>query len=308
MLEAPPIGPVKGNAARPLWSVMIPAYNCGHYLKEALTSVLSQAPKPEMMQIEVVDDCSIEDDIEGIVKQIGKGRINFYRQATNQGAIRNFNTCIERARGHLVHILHADDSVLPDFYKHLQNHAGANPLLSLFAVRAFFVDQTGAVKSASPRIPELESGSHCASSLYYSNPLRTPAVVLRRSFYEQHGGFLPRLVHTADCEMWSRAIALGGGLVSPEILACYRSFPDNDTGRLARTAENLRDLQRFNAVLAQRAPDFDPHRARKSVKTIAVKQTRYFRASNDRSAYEANRRFLNENSCWYWRIINGWVH
>jgi len=306
MDEAPPIKPVEDCAARPLWSVMIPAYNCGRYLKQALTSVLSQAPEPAMMQIEVVDDCSTESDSEAIVRQAGEGRVGFHRNSHNQGAIRNFNICVERARGFLVHILHADDSVLPDFYLHLQRHAAANPQLSLFAVRAFFVDQAGAVKSASPRIPELESGGWSASSLYYSNPLRTPGVVLRRSFYEQQGGFLPSLVHTADCEMWSRAIALGGGLVSPEILACYRSFPDNDTGRLARTAENLRDLQRFHAVVAQRAPDFDPHRARKSLNTMALKQARQFLASNDRMACAANRKFLYENTRWYWRAAKGW--
>ena len=38
---------------------MIPTFNCAGHLGEALRSVLAQAPGPDVMQIEVVDDASI---------------------------------------------------------------------------------------------------------------------------------------------------------------------------------------------------------------------------------------------------------
>jgi cellulose synthase/poly-beta-1,6-N-acetylglucosamine synthase-like glycosyltransferase len=38
------IPPVPEGASRPLWSVMIPTYNCANYLRETLTSVLAQDP------------------------------------------------------------------------------------------------------------------------------------------------------------------------------------------------------------------------------------------------------------------------
>jgi len=53
----PAIDPVAPDASRPLWSVMIPTYNCARYLREALGSVLDQDPGPGAMQVEVVDDC-----------------------------------------------------------------------------------------------------------------------------------------------------------------------------------------------------------------------------------------------------------
>ena len=43
---------------------MIPVYNAGNYLKETLESVLSQALPEGEMQIEVVDDCSTEIDVQ----------------------------------------------------------------------------------------------------------------------------------------------------------------------------------------------------------------------------------------------------
>ena len=63
--QAPPlIAPLPPQADRPLWSVMIPAYNCTHFLPQAIESVLAQAPGPAHMQIEVVDDASTDADVQ----------------------------------------------------------------------------------------------------------------------------------------------------------------------------------------------------------------------------------------------------
>jgi glycosyltransferase involved in cell wall biosynthesis len=43
---------------------MIPVYNCFNYIEITLNSVLQQAPSSELMQIEVIDDCSIDGDVE----------------------------------------------------------------------------------------------------------------------------------------------------------------------------------------------------------------------------------------------------
>ncbi len=66
---------------------MIPTFNCAKYLRQTLESVLRQDPGPEEMQIEVIDDCSAQDDPEAIVREIGKGRVAFYRKPKNEGAI-----------------------------------------------------------------------------------------------------------------------------------------------------------------------------------------------------------------------------
>lgn len=95
----PKIEPLSLNVSRPKWSVMIPSYNCIHYLRKTIESVLLQAPSAEEMQIEVIDDFSTDGDVEALVNEIGKGRVGFYKQTRNVGSLRNFETCINRSIG-----------------------------------------------------------------------------------------------------------------------------------------------------------------------------------------------------------------
>ena len=284
----PPRFAIPSGIDRPLWSVMIPTFNCAKYLRETLASVLAQALDVSQMQIEVVDDFSTKDDPEAVVKEIGAGRVSFFKKPKNEGAISNFNTCIERSRGHLIHILHGDDYVLPGFYARLSNRAGQHNNVSIFCTRSQVVDEAGSLDHISGRIPHLTQPSRLVGDLLYANSLLTPAVVVRRQFYETHGGFLPELVHVADWEMWIRAISQGGGLWLNELLAAYRFFPGNDTGRLARTAQNLQDYLRLGDILAGHFEEFDATRFRAMVAQKALQQELLFRSKGDFEAARFN--------------------
>jgi len=287
-MTPPPIAPVPPGVERPLWSVMIPTFNCAKYLRQTLESVLAQDPGSEHMQIEVIDDCSTKDNPEVVVREVGKGRVAFYRKQKNAGAIANFNTCIERSRGHLVHILHGDDWVEPGFYENLCEAFEQYAEVGICITRAFMVDERGSIDYLSPRIPQLEEPASQVEFMYYSNPVRTPGVVVRRNLYEIHGGFFLTLIHTADWEMWIRICRLSRGLFINKPLASYRVFPMNDTGRLARTGENLRDHLRFAEIVKSRESKFNDVLFMNEMLHRARIQSERFKAIGDLTAFEAN--------------------
>ena len=92
------------------------------------------------MQIEVVDDAST-DDPQAVVEELGRGRVGFHRQPANVGHTANFNTCLERARGELVHLLHGDDSVRPGFYTTMERPFREDPDIGAAFCRYIAMDE-----------------------------------------------------------------------------------------------------------------------------------------------------------------------
>ena len=285
---APRITQLPKGYERPLWSVMIPTYNCARYLPETLQSVLCQALEPMQMQIEVIDDCSTLDDPEAVVKELGKGRISFHRKQSNEGATRTFNSCIERSKGHLVHILHGDDKVHLGYYGKITALALQHPQLGLYATRCFFINEKSEVIGVTQRVETLEKPGSSVDSFFYATPVQFAGVTVRREAYEQLGGFRLDLVHAADCEMWSRIISGRGGIVLTEPLASYRHFAANDTGRLAKTAENVRDLCRLNKVFAGTYPEFSSAQGDERARSMAWHQYKQFLHLGDKVAARQN--------------------
>lgn len=92
----------------PLVSVMIPSYNPGPYLAEAIESVLAQTYEP--LELIVVDDGST--DGSGEIAEGYGDALTFVRQENGgNGAARN--TAVAHSQGELYAFLDADDRFLP---------------------------------------------------------------------------------------------------------------------------------------------------------------------------------------------------
>lgn len=244
-LGYPEISPLPEGPPRPLWSVMVPTYHCARLLKETLESVLGQDPGPAVMQIEVIDDASTKDDPQAVVGELGRGRVDFFRQPRNVGLPENFNTCLRRSRGRLLHVLHGDDLVLPGFYARMgalfEQHPEAGSAHSRFVT----CDEDGLWTRAN-EIMQRSAGDYprALETLATRNWSQFAAVVLRRTVVEAVGGFHPSLAHAADWDMWRRAALHQAVAFEPAVLACYRVFDGNHSSGLFRSGENIADLRR----------------------------------------------------------------
>jgi glycosyltransferase involved in cell wall biosynthesis len=286
--------PVDSKFSRPQLSVMIPTYNCAELLKVALNSVLTQLDHTDEVQIEVIDDNSTKDDPEIVVREYGRGRVTFYGHAENKGATRNFNSCLQRARGRWIHVLHGDDFVLPGFYQAVTQAIEANPGVGIIATRNFVVDERGEINSLSRRTYDLEKVGRNALPYTLYNPFQFASVVISRDAVEEEGGFNESLVHVADWELWTRLMQRRGALSINKPLASYRVFDGNDTSRLKRTGENLRDYERLAALFAASIPGFDSEDFLKRNVGLAREQADFFRSQGDLLAAASNEKFWME--------------
>jgi glycosyltransferase involved in cell wall biosynthesis len=286
-----PIPPVAAGVDRPLWSVMVPTYNCASYLRETLTSVLDQDPGPDQMQIEVVDDCS-SDDPRAVVEELAGGRVGFHRQAQNVGHVRNFNTCLRRARGRIVHLLHGDDAVRDGFYRTMQGPLVTHPEVAAAFCRYISMDEDGNWETIAP----LEANRRgilpdWLERIALGQRLQTPCMVVRRSVYEQLGGFDVRLSHCEDWEMWTRIAAAHEVWYEPEPLALYRVHGRSASDRSRRSGENVVDLRRAidinTAALPPARADELTRRAREITAATAIRRAANMVQAGDTAAARA---------------------
>lgn len=281
LANVPTIAPLPPQMHRPRWSVMIPTFNCAAYLRRTLHSVLQQALPPDLMQIEVVDDCSTQDDPEAVVREIGQGRVSFYRQPQNQGAIATFNTCIHRSTGHLLHILHGDDKVLPGFYSAMDRAFQQQPEIGAAFCRPIYIDETDQQRF----IYQLEQPtagmmSHLLQRLGVVCMIQTPSIVVKREVYETLGGFHPDLFHAGDWEMWKRVASHYPVWYEPEPLACYRTHTSSHTSSLVRSGGNIANTRQAIAISESYLPE--------SVRDMVTAQAKEFYAL-----------YAFESACWH---------
>ena len=246
----PPLAPVRRGEDRPLWSVMIPTHNCAGYLRETLAGVLAQDPGPTVMQIEVVDDCSTLDDPEAVVAELGQGRVGFHRRSHPGGHTKNFETCLQRSRGRLVHLLHGDDLVRPGFYESIAAAFATHPELGAAFCRHAYIDETGRILGES-LLERPDSGLLDAwlERIAINQRIQTPAMVVRRDVYETLGTFDRRLRWVEDWEMWTRIAAHYPTWFEVRSLAAYRLHGSSNSARLIQSGENIRDVRRAIAII-----------------------------------------------------------
>jgi GT2 family glycosyltransferase len=160
------------------------------------------------MQIEVVDDHS-SDDPASVVQAVGRGRVGFYRQPHNVGHARNFNTCLARSRGQLVHLLHGDDLVLPGFYERLGEQFDRWPEVGAAFCGYQAIDEVGSELAVGrPVIPLAGVVPDFFDMIATGQCVHPPGIAVRRAVYEQVRGFDERIAaYGEDWEMWSRIAA-----------------------------------------------------------------------------------------------------
>lgn len=295
--EQPPvILPVDPDVQRPLWSVMIPVYNCLFYLQTALESVLAQDRGVALMQIEVVDDASTDGDVFALVQSIGKGRVGYYRQSENLGSLRNFETCLNRARGELVHLLHGDDAVMPDFYTTMESLFETDPELGMACSRYSYIDAAGKLLHKG-KLVQGEAGRirNWLQQLASSHGIQPPGVVVKRSVYEALGGFYA--VHYGeDWEMWCRIAQKYPVVYTPQVLALYRQHPDNISSRFLANGQVLQDISKVIGLIAPMLPESQ----RPAVMRAATRHfSQYFMRKATSNFWKDRRRWLQ----FAWRVL-----
>jgi glycosyltransferase involved in cell wall biosynthesis len=208
--------------------VIIPSYNKGDFLAEAIASALGQT-YPHVGVI-VVDDGSTDHSAE--VAQRYGDRICYLRKE-NAGVSAARNTGILEARGDFVLFLDADDYLRPDMLERLMEAARAMPAGSVFHGSSQRVDISGRAIRPVEKEPLPADVFH---SLLGGNSFPIHSAVVRRTAFARAGLFDVSLGWSEDWDMWIRLAASGCAFVPvPDAVAIYRVYPASRSHRFDGT-------------------------------------------------------------------------
>lgn len=235
---------------------MLPTFEPGDMLRRSLESVLAQALPPEEMQIAVVDDGSRHEDVSRLVRAIDPaGRVEIHVDGAHLGISGNWNRAIDLARGHLVHLLHQDDMVLPGFYRRMGRAFLRAPLLGMAFCRSRIVDAQGnLIKTTSRQRWWPGILRDWLPRIAIRQRVQTPAAVVARSAYEAVGGYRTDLRQTLDWEMWVRIAARMPVWYDSAALAIHRRHSASESSRLLAQGTVWPDLVHAIRINAESIP------------------------------------------------------
>lgn len=214
--------------SNPKISVIMPVYNAGKYLKDAIDSILNQSFSD--FEVFIIDDRSTDDSLETI-RSYKDERIILIEKEINTGYTDSLNMAIKLAKGKYIARMDADDISLKDRFLKQYNHMEANPDIMLLGS---FYQVIGKEKVF--RFPK--SYEEIKVFALTQNPVPHPTALIRSSVLHDNKLFYDRSYEPAeDFELWTRIIKLGRVENLQEVLLNYRVHE----GQISNTKKEIQD-------------------------------------------------------------------
>jgi glycosyltransferase involved in cell wall biosynthesis len=207
------------STASPLVSVVIPCFNHGRFLREAVASVLAQ--RHASYEIVVVDDGSTDD-----TAQVAAAfpQVRYVRQE-NQGLAAARNTGVRASHGPYLVFLDADDRLLPAALDAGVRLLEASPECAFVSGHFHYVEHDGALRAAYAQ-ETIPADTYLA--FLRGNYVGMHATVMyRRSALEAAGGFDVSLPACEDYDLYLRLARRHPALRHDTVVAEYRQHDRN---------------------------------------------------------------------------------
>ncbi|HUV92091.1 MAG TPA: glycosyltransferase family A protein, partial [Anaerolineales bacterium] len=211
-------------------SVIIPVFNYGKYLNDAIQSVLKQSY--HNFEMIVVDDGSTDTFTQKFLKELDRPEIHvFFRE--NNGVSRTRNYAVSQASGEYILPLDADDLVGEDFLKDAVTILDEYPSVKVVC---------GDVEMFGKRRGLKKLPGHSMDMLLGQNTMVVTSL-FRKSDFLQTSGFNPNMNEGfEDWDFWLSLLENGGDVYKLNTVALYYRIKKNSRNH-SLTDEDMQRLR-----------------------------------------------------------------
>lgn len=224
-------------------SICTSVLNQSEYLKRMIDSVRLQTF--EDWELFIVDDGSTE-NIRAVVEAYKDDRIKLHRFPENKGIPHGLNYALEHSTGEFLQPLSADEWIEPGKLKtqveYLDQHPGIGCVWGLPGTKALGMGERPTWEQFSLKAHNRSREAWLRTLLNLESiPIGGASMLMRRSCYQEIGGFDPRLFGPSDLEWFVRFFEKFEGRVLP-----YR-WADADQPETRLTAPHAGQKEKFTA-------------------------------------------------------------
>lgn len=236
------------NTAKPLVSVLMPAYNCSRFVAQAIDCVLQQTY--QHIELLVADDAST-DDTKKIIDGYTDVRVRRFHNPANMGYLKTWNKLIKEAKGEYITFLDGDDTCTLDRLELLLSAFEKDPELGAVGSNYHKTDVDGKILFTSKLKTDY---SEIKAAMPGEFNVVGSGLMIKKEVYQKVGGyheFFDRI--GAEDYYWVYLIAEKFKLINlPEALYNYRTNPNSVAGNLSDNHRKMLSLKVVKFLVEQR--------------------------------------------------------
>lgn len=226
------------NKSNPEVSVIMPAFNAGIFISEAIDSIQHQSLQD--WELIVVDDGSTDDTAAVVQQQVATDpRIRLVR-IEHSGIVVALKVGLDLARADLIARMDADDICAPDRLEKQVEHLHSNPDVDVVASGVKLIKREGRSEGLEAYVEwtnSLHNHEQISLGRFIDAPLIHPSVCFRRELVSKFGGYRAG-DFPEDYELWLRWLQCGVKIEKlPDVLLEWRDH----SAKLTRSDTRYRE-------------------------------------------------------------------
>jgi glycosyltransferase involved in cell wall biosynthesis len=222
--------------------VVVPCYQYGHFLRDCVTSVLTQHISD--LRVLIIDNASTDDSLE-VARSLAAAdsRVEVIAHSRNLGHLASFNEGIDWASADYFMVLCADDLLAPECLSRGMSIMEQHPEVVLTHGAVTVIRPDEPIPTIAENLNEatwrIEPGNQLVERCcrMARGVIDGPTALVRTSAQKQVGHYRTGLPHTNDLEVWLRLACLGAIARTDAILGIARQHPNNRSSSVSNIRE-----------------------------------------------------------------------